>query len=262
MVETGEIVAVRLASRSISLEGILRHLHHRGHLVPVLRQAAEQDVILHYASQVEFGVTDEDLQKATDLFRRRNGLLTAKEMHDWLSSRRLSVADFETMMLNQISRMITFDSVTQHAAQCFEETRENWDKLSLSVLVVSSESLAAELKIQCLEGDCDLDQLLKTYSNHRNSPKVTRVNDAFRSSLAKPLMAGLADARLGDLVGPITSEEGWALVLIEAVTPAVFDQETEAAIRKHLFQEWLSARIRDSRITYPLLDLLSCSNDS
>jgi hypothetical protein len=52
------------------------------------------------------------------------------------------------------------------------------------------------------------------------------------------------------------------LVDVVAIKRASFDAETEAAIRKHLFQQWLSARIRESKISYPLLDLLSCQNDS
>lgn len=262
MFETGEIAAVNLGSRSISIADVLRYQHQSGRLMPVLRQVAEQEVIRQYAFELEFAVSDEALQKFADDFRRKNGLHSVAKMKGWLAARQISVSDFETILLNQITRQFVFDSVTRNAAPYFEETHTNWDRMSLSLAFVQSKSLAAELQIQFLESDIGFGQLLEQHSNDNDRPRVMQMKDAFRSGLPQQLMVNLANSRSGDLIGPVPDSKGWALVFVEAVTPAVFDQETESAIRRHLFQQWLSVRIRESKISFPLLDCLSCSNAS
>ena len=136
-----------------------------------------------------------------------------------------------------------------------------WDRWTYRELFVPSESLAEELKCQHIEEAIAFADLA---DRHNASDPVGQkpAQSCFCSMLPQWLRAFSNDVRSGSLIGPLACPSGWALILVEEVTPAVFDQETEAAIRKDLFQQWISARMREANITYPLLDLLSCQNDS
>ena len=166
------------------------------------------------------------------------------------------------MILSKLRRQLVFARVTQNAAEQFAGGPSIWDRLSFQQLIVQSESLAEELKCQCLEDGIPLAKLAAQHLTLRSHQKDNSRVSMFRGEVpdwASPL---LSEAECGALIGPVTCPAGWALILVESVIPATFDQETELAIRQTLFQQWLSAKMRTANISYPLLDLLTCSNDS
>jgi [acyl-carrier-protein] S-malonyltransferase len=73
-----------------------------------------------------------------------------------------------------------------------------------------------------------------------------------RGELAGELENALFGARVGDVVGPIRTEHGWHVALVEAITPAsmtpfedvraAIAEELLAAARARAFGEWLETR--------------------
>ena len=184
------------------------------------------------------------------------------DMQQWLNSRRLSLLDFQSILENRLERQFVMATITSNAKQQFDLSHASWDKVRFRKIEVTSEQLAEELKCQHLEEGIELPQLVAELPGSGSGDNAIQVRTHFRAALPTWVSLSIAEAQSGSLVGPLPCPSGWGLIFVEAVTPAVFDQETESAIRKHLFQQWLSARIRESKISYPLLDLLSCQNDS
>ena len=183
-------------------------------------------------------------------------------MQQWLNNRRLSLMDFQTILENRLERQFVFATVTSNAEEHFDLNCAAWDKVRFRKIVAPSAQLAEELKCQHLEDGVELPQLVAQLPGFASGDKATQAHSHFRAALPTWVRLSMAEAESGSLIGPLACPSGWALIFVEAVTPAVFDQDTESAIRTHLFQQWLSARIRESKISYPLLDLLSCQNDS
>jgi hypothetical protein len=184
------------------------------------------------------------------------------DMQQWLNSRRLSLLDFQSILENRLERQFVMATITSNAKQQFDLSHAAWDKVRFRKIEVASEQLAEELKCQHIEEGIELPQLVAELPGSDSGDNATQIHTCFRTVLPVWLTLSMANVHGRSLIGPLACPSGWALVFVEEVTPAVFDQETEAAIRKHLFQQWLSARIRESKISYPLLDLLSCQNDS
>jgi hypothetical protein len=66
---------------------LLRKLHLKGRLAPMMRQAIADQVVQDEARQAGLEVSAEELQKAADSCRRRHGLLTAAETRAWPTER-------------------------------------------------------------------------------------------------------------------------------------------------------------------------------
>jgi len=254
--------AVRIDDEHISVGLVLQRFHRRGYLKLVLQKAAEDTIIATHSQFLGLSPTDAQLQQAADQFRRRSGLLSVQETHKWLAARHLSEVDFEEIILQQMRYEFVFSSVTEPAGRNFQSAPWLWDRWTYQELFVSSESLAHELKCQHLEEGVSFAALAGRHEPVRPANQGSGARSCLRAMLPQWISEFSEGATSGSLIGPLACPSGWALVSLEAVAPAVFDQETEAAIRKHLFQQWLSARIQESKISYPLLDLLSCQNDS
>jgi len=246
----------------LSLETFLRTLLMEGSLLPVLHRAMVRQIIHQCAEEHGFSASDHQLQRAADQVRRKQGLLSSIDMRQWLDNRRLSLLDFQSILESRLERQFVMAAVTSNAEEQFHLNHAAWDKVRFRKIEVTSEQLAEELKCQHLDDGIELPQLLAELPGSVSGDKATQIHTCFRAALPAWLRLSMAKVQGRSLLGPIACPSGWTLIFVEAVTPALFDQETEAVIRRHLFQQWLSARMRESKISYPLLDLLSCQNDS
>jgi hypothetical protein len=257
-----ETAVASIEGQVLSLEQLLRTLLMEGSLLPVLHRAMVRQIIHQCAEEHGFSASDHKLQRAADQVRRKHGLLSSIDMRQWLDNRRLSLLDFQSILESRLERQFVMAAVTSNAEEQFHLNRAVWDKIRFCRIVVPSEQLAEELKCQHHEDGLELPELFAQLPRSVSDDNATQVHTQFRAALPTWFSQSIAGAESGSLIGPLATPSGWTLIFVEAVTSAVFDQETESVIRQDLFQKWLSGRMRESKISYPLLDLLSCQNDS
>jgi hypothetical protein len=65
-----------VAGAAFALHYVLRGLHRRGRLLPLLKEAAVEQVLVNHTSCQGLSVSDAELQQADDRFRRRHGLIS------------------------------------------------------------------------------------------------------------------------------------------------------------------------------------------
>jgi hypothetical protein len=253
--------AIAFNDQRLSVGEVLRSLHRHGYLRPLLQKAGEDRVLCLQAERLGFSVTDEHLQSAADEFRQRFGLLSVHETREWLQSRRLTELDFEELILQQLRMEFLVAHVARSAEDWFRADPGLWDRCSYRELLVGSESLAEELKCQHLEEGVSFEELVEQHGGHAPQGEGSVRRSCFRLMLPQAIRAVSRDVTAGSLLGPLACASGWSLVFVDTVTPAVFDEPTEAAVRSQLFQRWTAARISEAAFSFPLLDLLACSND-
>src|SRR5947207_12427061 len=98
MTTTNDLLTVTVADTPLPLRDVLLRLHQRGGLLPLLRQAAAEELALRHAAQAGLSVSDAELQQAADRFRQRHGLASAAQTHAWLAREGLSIDDFEASL--------------------------------------------------------------------------------------------------------------------------------------------------------------------
>jgi len=107
-------------------------------------------------------------------------------------------------------------------------------------VLVGRDDLARELASQVQDEGCDLEEVARAHG----LPVVRHL--LFRKDLSGPLAEPLASAGVGELVGPVATPKGFALVVVEQRLPAELDAATRQALQDELFDAWLAGRMNQA----------------
>jgi hypothetical protein len=193
---------------------LLTKLHRQGRLAPLIREALADQVVQEEARQAGLAVSTEELQKAADSFRRRHGLLSAADTQAWLNERGLSVDDFEAGLEEDLLAAKLRRQVSAAGLEVYFATHQaDYERLRLGLLLVGRDDLAGELASQVRDEGRGLEDVAGEHGL-----AVARRRLA-RKDLAGPLAEALAPAQPGELVGPVATPAGFALLVLEERRP-------------------------------------------
>src|SRR5262245_42606490 len=233
--KTLDTIVGALGDQSLTLRGLLEWLRSRGRLGPLVREALAALSVRGEARRAGLSVTGKELQAAAAAFRGTQGLDTADATRAWLASRGLSADDLEAgleddLLAAKVKQRLTGPEVEEY----FSAHRAGLEQLRLTVVFAGRDDLAGELASQVREGR----DLADVAREHGLSAARRRL---LFEELGGPLGSALADAAPGELVGPVETPEGFALVVVEERRPAELDVATRQRIQDRLFADWLSA---------------------
>jgi parvulin-like peptidyl-prolyl isomerase len=232
-----------LPGAELSLGALLKQLHLWGQLRPLVLAALADRLVQEEARRAGLSVPADDLQAAADHFRRRHGLSAAADTHAWLAARGLSADDFaagleESLLAARLKQHLTGPQVEGH----FAARRAGLEQLRLDLVLVPRDDLARELASQVRDEGRDLEDVAREHglsvARHRGP----------RDALVGPLAEALASAKSGELVGPVGTAEGFALVVVEERRPAELDAATRKRIQDELFDSWLADRMKEASL--------------
>jgi parvulin-like peptidyl-prolyl isomerase len=241
----------RADGMAICLSDCLQFLRRRGHLRTVALQALADKTVALAARDAGLTVTAEELQQASNHFRRHNGLGSADHTHQWLSQQGRSALDFEAdlehrLLTEKLKDHLTRDRVADH----FTAHRDDYARVRLRVIVVPREDLARELLSQVRDDGRDFADIARQHSLHASRADGGSLGTVWRHQLPD----AVANAEPGDVVGPLASPDGVQLFKIEDVRPPELDDATRSHVRDELFDRWLGERLKG--ITFQSLDEL------
>jgi hypothetical protein len=242
-----DTVIASLSETRLTLAGLLRWLRLQGRLAPLVRQALAAQFVQEQARQAGLSATDEELQAAADDFRRRSHLSTRDDAHAWLSSRGLSVDDFESAVEQDVLAAKMRQYLTDAEADGhFAVQQAGLERLRLTLVLAPREDLAQELVTQVREEGRDLEGAAR-----EQGLELVRC-DKLRKELTGPLGVALRPAAAGELVGPVSTRRGFAIVVIEECHPAEPGPTTRRCIQDEMFEVWLAARLREAKFDLAL----------
>ncbi len=233
----------------LTLGGLHRWLHITGRLGPLVREALAAGIVQEHARQMGLTVSGAELQTAADDFRRRQRLISAAETRDWLAARGLTAQDFESsleqdLLAAKLREHFTGSSVDAH----FASRQTEYDRLGFVLLRASREDLARELASQIQEEGRDLASIAA-----EQGLRLTQLVKS-RQELGAPLRRALESAKVGQLVGPVATPDGFLLVLVEEIIPGELDTATRKHLQEELFGAWLAGQLQKATINRPLAD--------
>jgi parvulin-like peptidyl-prolyl isomerase len=191
-------------------------------------------------------LTPEELQIASDDFRRRNRLLAAADTNAWLAAQRLSLDNFQArlerdVLAAKVPRHLTSAAVDRH----FAAQQAGFDRVRLAQVVVGRADVAQELASQIREEGRELADVAR-----EQGLQMVCV-ERFRKQLTGPL----GTAKPGQLIGPVGTRSGFLLVLVEECRPAELDSVTRQRIQRELSAAWLAGQLREAKIDLAPLGL-------
>jgi parvulin-like peptidyl-prolyl isomerase len=243
--EIESTVAFSLRGAKLSLPEFLAHLARRGRLRPLLLESFAEMALRHECRQAGISVSTEELQRATDGFRYRQGLTGAAETQRWLTGAGLSPDDFEAalehdLLVDKFKRERLEPRVAPH----FAVHRDGYARVQFQQIVVESAEIALELLARIREEGEDFAAVVRSHSRPGTAPLGLVPRYAMPDVAADAMFA----AKPGDIVGPVATDQGYHLFLVEALEEPVLDDSTAALIRDELFDAWLHEQLKDVRI--------------
>jgi hypothetical protein len=155
----------------------------------------------------------------------------------------LTVGDFETGLEERLlAARLKHHQTAARADESFAARRTDFERLRVARVVAGRDDLARELASQIRDEGRGLEEVAREHG----LPVVRRL--LFRKDLGGPLAGPLASAGEGELVGPVATPEGFALVVVEERRPPELDGTTRQVIQDGLFNDWLAGRMSQATL--------------
>ena len=199
-------------------------------------------------------VSNADLQRAMDAFRRTHRLYSVDSCQHWMARRGLSHAQFEHLVANQatvaaLRRRMTAD----HVCVFFEAHRDAFDTACLAQITYEDRESAQRDCADIVSGAVGFfDAAQARFTASANGGDMAcGVFRALRRGLdPSALTQAVFAAAPGAVLGPIESDAAFLVVTVVSITPARPDDGTREQIQRLLFDRWLDQRQQQAQIEW------------
>ena len=200
-------------------------------------------------------LSDAELQLAMDGFRRVHKLYKPEDTYLWMEQHGMTQEQLEYFVADEaivakLRDRITADRVEDY----FAEHRADFDTAFIAQVQFSDAESAHRTYEQVQSGEVDFYEAAQCRflaaverSGHPPSDIFAVVQ---RGQVPTELGAAVFAAASGEVMGPIRTEAGYAIVHVLSVTPTHLDERTRNAIKKMLFEEWLAERRQRATIEW------------
>jgi putative peptide maturation system protein len=199
--------------------------------------------------------TDEELQAAFDLFRRRRGLFGADETTAWLERNGYTLQHMEHYMHDEACAQALRKRVTADRVEPFLADRaRDLDLALLMYLDFDSRESADESITALRSGQQDFFALVTERAALMRTLGRMGELPCTRSVLRVDLDAGQREivfsAAGGAIVGPFELRTGFRVYRMLGISGAADPDDARARAERVLFDEWLAERRRSARVEW------------
>jgi len=121
------------------------------------------------------------------------------------------------------------------------ENRLEFEQVSLYQIIVDSEKLAQEIFYQIEEGEISFYEAAHLYDiDIERRKKCGYEGNVDRFNLEPDIAAALFSNAANELIGPIITEQGYHLFIVEEFIPAILTPQRYQEILDNMFQNWLN----------------------
>jgi len=200
-------------------------------------------------------LSDTELQLAMDGFRRAHKLYKPEDTYLWMEQHGMTQEQLEHCVADEaivakLRDRITADRVEDY----FAEHRADFNTAFIAQVQFSDAESAHRTYEQVQSGEVDFYEAAQCRFLSAGECSGHPPSDIFavvqRGQVPTELGAAVFAAASGEVMGPIRTEAGYAIVRVLSVTPARLDERTRNAIKKMLFEEWLAERRQTATIEW------------
>lgn len=195
----------------------------------------------------------DDLQRASDAFRRTHRLYTTADYNRWMARRGLSAAQFESLVtahaeVAALKRRLTADEVPTF----FEANRQAFDVACVAEIVCADRAEAAGMCADIAAGRRDFYDVAQTcFTTNPGENSAAPLFRAVRRSLEPAAwVQAVFEAAPGTVIGPLERGGAYAAIKVLSMTAARLDEPTCVEVQGELFARWLGERRDTARIEW------------
>ncbi|MFQ4145096.1 peptidylprolyl isomerase [Chlorogloeopsis sp. ULAP02] len=234
-----------LPKTHISSEEIVSYLKSEMSLRQVYQKILSQKLIHHVAQERGIFVTTEEIQDEADRQRREERLEKAADTMAWLAQQFVSPDDWEVGIRNRLlAKKVAETLFSQDVEKFFIQNRLEFEQVILYKIIISCEKLAQEIYYQIEEGEISFYEAAHLYDIDENRRKKCGYEGKiYRWSLPPNIAAIVFNATSQQLIGPIKTEQGYHLLMVEELRSAELTSQIYEEILNNMFQQWLAAEV-------------------
>ena len=234
-----------LAKAGLDLVEIVNSLKKEIRLREVYQKILFQQIIDRTAKARGIAVTPEEIQIEAEQFRAKNRLEKAADTLAWLEDCMISTDDWEAgirdrLLAQKLAQALFYKEVHKF----FAENKINFEKVLLYQIIVPYQKVAFELFYQIEEREISFYHAAHLYDiDARRRMVCGYEGNLTRAQLIPELAANVFRTPVGELGGPVKTEAGYHLFLVEEVISAELTPDLQQEIQNQIFSQWLTSEL-------------------
>ena len=236
---------IKYENTSIEVEKIVDFLKKEMLLREFCQKILSQKIISEAAQQKEITVSSEEVQAEAEKIRREKRLEKASDTLAWLEENMLTSDEWEVAIINQLlAQKLAKHLFDKEVERFFAENRLNFDRFVIYQIIVSNEQIANEIIYQIEEEEISFYQAAHLYDiDEKRRDQCGYEGKLYRWDINPSIATVLLSQPVGELVGPLKTEQGYHILTIEKFIPAELNSQTRQEIINSLFAKWLEGEL-------------------
>ncbi|MBD2345890.1 peptidylprolyl isomerase [Anabaena subtropica] len=241
----------------IAPEEIVNFLKKDMNLKEVYQKILFQRLIWQVAEVRGITVTTEEIETEANRQRREKRLEKAADTMAWLEDQLVSPEDWEMgirdrLLSQKLANFLFADKVEAF----FIQNQLEFEQVSLYQIIVDSEQLAQEIYYQIEDDEISFYEAAYLYNiDDFRRQKCGYEGKVYRFALPSNIAAVIFRTSPKQLVGPLQTEQGYHLFMVEEFVSAELTLERYQEILGNMFHQWLVTELNNilnSSITHHL----------
>ncbi|NEQ26674.1 MAG: peptidylprolyl isomerase [Microcoleus sp. SIO2G3] len=198
-----------------------------------------------YFDKIKSLRSPEEIQAEANRLRYEKRLEKAADTLAWLASEMISVEDWEAGICDRIlAKKLAESLFSKEVEKVFAQNRLDFDQILLYQIVFSDAKLAQELFYQIEDREISFYEAAHLYDvDERRRQQCGYEGKLFRWNLKPDLATVVFSAKPGEVLGPLKTEQGHHLLMVEAFIPAQLTPQRYQDILDRMFKEWLISEL-------------------
>jgi parvulin-like peptidyl-prolyl isomerase len=234
-----------IAKIFIEPEEIVNFLKTEMRLREIYEKILFQRIINDSAANIGVNVTIEEIEAEANRQRREKHLEKATDTITWLSEQLVTPSDWEDGIRNRLlANKLAEELFAQEAEDFFVQKRPDFEQAILYEIIIAEENLAQEIYYQIEAGEISFYEAAHSYHIEEECrQKCGYEGEVYRWSLQPKIADIIFSIPPKHLIGPLKTDKGYHLLMIEEVIPAELTGNKYREILNQMFQQWLISEL-------------------
>jgi putative peptide maturation system protein len=198
-------------------------------------------------------ISNQELQAAMDSFREKRNLHRAEDTYLWMERRGMSHRAFEGLVKSEVLLGKLRDRLVGNGVESyFAAHSADFDTVRIAQFFVSDDATARMLYERIRSGEVGFfdeaqRQFLTSKQLHPSGELFAKFQ---RREAPTEFRETLFQSSAGSVLEPLHDKNGYAIICILSLSPAVLDDATAESIRNLFFDQWLEERRKTAAIEW------------
>lgn len=236
---------VSFFQQSIQPDEILDFLKRTIQLREICQKILHQRIVNQAANARNLVITADEIQAEAEYLRRQQHLEKVADTLAWLNDQLITAEDWEAGIRDRLlAKKLAEALFSTEVERFFAQNRLDFEQILLYQIIVPYEQLASEIFYQIEEEEMSFYKAAHIYDiDERRRHQCGYEGKLYRWSLKPDIAAVIFSARLGEIISPIKTDQGYHILMVEEFISAELTPETYQGIIDRMFDEWLASEL-------------------